>query len=263
MMGKEKYKVAVWVLAVTVIIEGVFIFSLLSRKPPKKVVVQPAAGVKGRIAIVLDDWGYNLKNLSAVESIKFPLTLSVLPGLAYSKKISEELHKMGFEIILHLPMEPREKYRLEKNTLMSDMEEKKVLEILDKDLSDVPHLKGVSNHMGSKATESARLMSLIFKELKDRRLYFLDSLVSGASVCSEAAREAGIGFIKRDVFLDNLQDAGYISNQLEKLKSKARSRGFAVGIGHDRKVTLEVLKEKMPSIEKEGYKFVFVSELIG
>jgi polysaccharide deacetylase 2 family uncharacterized protein YibQ len=38
--------------------------------------------------------------------------------------------------------------------------------------------------------------------------------------------------------------------------------GQAIGIGHDRKITLEVLKEVMPSIEKEGYKFVFVSELI-
>jgi len=38
--------------------------------------------------------------------------------------------------------------------------------------------------------------------------------------------------------------------------------GHAIGIGHDRKVTLEVLKEVMPELDREGFKFVFVSELV-
>ena len=66
---------------------------------------------------------------------------------------------------------------------------------------------------------------------------------------------------RRDVFLDNVEESGYIKQQINKLKSKARSRGFAIGIGHDRKVTLEVLREVMPQLSKEGYKFVFLSEL--
>jgi polysaccharide deacetylase 2 family uncharacterized protein YibQ len=37
--------------------------------------------------------------------------------------------------------------------------------------------------------------------------------------------------------------------------------GSAVGIGHDRKITLEVLRDVMPQLAKEGYKLVFVSEL--
>jgi polysaccharide deacetylase 2 family uncharacterized protein YibQ len=71
-----------------------------------------------------------------------------------------------------------------------------------------------------------------------------------------------LDFIRRDVFLDNKEEPAYIMNQLEKLKKKARFSKHAVGIGHDCKVTLGVLKEVMPVIENEGYKFVFVSELV-
>jgi hypothetical protein len=71
-----------------------------------------------------------------------------------------------------------------------------------------------------------------------------------------------IAFANRDVFLDNREEPEYIMGQINKLKNIAKVYGRAIGIGHDRKVTLEVLKGAMPELEKEGYKFVFVSELL-
>lgn len=90
----------------------------------------------------------------------------------------------------------------------------------------------------------------------------MDSLVSSDSVGFDLAHKMQLGFIKRDIFLDNTETPEYIKGQIYKLKIRARVYGQAVGIGHDRRVTLEVLKEVMPQLEKEGYKFVFVSELI-
>ena len=126
--------------------------------------------------------------------------------------------------------------RLEENTLLTDMKKNEVLKILKKDLDAIPFIKGVSNHMGSKATEDKRLMGIIFDELKKRKLYFLDSLVSSKSICSKLANKAKIGIIKRDIFLDNNSDYSYIETQLNKLKHRAHSRGYAVGVGHDRKI---------------------------
>ena len=71
-----------------------------------------------------------------------------------------------------------------------------------------------------------------------------------------------VGFVKRDIFLDNKEEAEYIKGQIYKLKRNAQMYGHAVGIGHDRKITLEVLKETMTELEREGYKLVFVSELV-
>lgn len=222
----------------------------------------PPISYKGKIAIVLDDWGYNLNNVNAVRQIKLPLTISVLPNLAYSKEVAKQLHASGLEIMIHLPMEPQERYRLEENTILTSMSEKKIRGIIQKDLTSVPFARGVNNHMGSKATSEGKVMMVILGELKKKNLYFLDSLVTGDTVCARIAANLGMPFAKRDIFLDNHEDPAYITKQIEKLKTKARMNGQAIGIGHDRKTTLSLLREVLPQLEKEGYKLVFVSELV-
>jgi polysaccharide deacetylase 2 family uncharacterized protein YibQ len=134
--------------------------------------------------------------------------------------------------------------------------------ILAEDLVNVPYVKGISNHMGSRATQDARAMTAIFKEAKKRRLYFLDSVVSSDSVGLDLAHKMRVPFLKRDIFLDNQDDPEYIRGQVYKLKIRAKIYGQAVGVGHDRRTTLEVLREMMPKLAKEGYKFVFISEMV-
>lgn len=256
-MKKNKSTLIINAILIFFILIGVI--SILTRKP--KEAVKPHVAIKGKIAIVLDDWGYNLADLKIIEEIRYPLTLAVLPNINYSRQVSEELHAEGFEIILHLPMEPEEQYGLEKNTIMVSFDEARILNIIDKDLANIVYAKGVSNHMGSRVTSDSRTMAIIFKELKRRRLYFLDSFVTSKSVCLDLAHSMNLKVAKRDIFLDNKEEREYIKQQLIKLKDKAKKRGFAVGIGHDRKVTLTVLKEMLPKMAKEGYKFVFLSEL--
>lgn len=258
-MKNNKYWIALAAFLVIVIV-----IALFPAKKPKKEIKHPRVitrPIKGKIAIVLDDWGYNLNNLSRVSEIKQPLTLAILPNLNFSRKIAQDLHQRNFEIILHLPMEPKEKYNLEQNTILISMNKSQVDLALSKDLSSIVYAKGVSNHMGSRATSDIKTMEIVFKELKKRGLYFLDSYVITQSVCQELALKIGLRFAKRDIFLDNDNDPAYIREQLYKLKLKANSKGYAIGIGHDRKNTLQVLKETLPEMEKEGYKFVLVSEL--
>jgi len=260
MLKYRNYKIAILILSILVVIESAtLIFLWISR--PKKIIKIPAI-IKGRIAIVIDDWGYNLDNLYLLDEIKYPFTASVLPRLDYSKAVAAELHRRGVQIILHLPMEPHEKYRLEKNTILASMGEQEIINIIEQDLADIHYAIGVSNHMGSKSTEDLRIMSIVFNEFKKRNLFFLDSLVSPKTVCSNLAAKLQVGFIKRDIFLDNKEEPGYIKDQIYKLKRKAQMFGHAIGIGHDRKITLEALKETIPELEKEGYKLVFVSELV-
>jgi polysaccharide deacetylase 2 family uncharacterized protein YibQ len=251
------YKIVIGVLLFIIILQWLFILRV---RPPKAPALPPR--IKGKIAIVLDDWGYNLNNLDILNQIKYPLTCSILPNLNYTTQIAQELNARGYQIILHLPMEPHEKYSMEKNTVLTSMDEETIRKILEKDLAGISYARGVSNHMGSRATEDTRVMGTVLRELKNKKLYFLDSFVSSKSICSYLAKKIGASFARRDIFLDNTEEPAYIKSQLYKLKMKARSYGRAIGIGHDRKVTLEVLREVMPQLEREGYKFVFVSELV-
>jgi len=230
----------------------------LHKKAPVKKIPSP----RGRIAIVIDDWGYSLNNLQIVEQIKQPLTCAILPGLKNTNPVMQKLNNLGFEIILHLPMEPKEKVNLENNTIISGMDAETIEKIFAKDLSLVTFAKGISNHMGSRVTQDIKTSTLVLTEAKKRKLYFFDSFVTNQSVCPALAKKIKIRFAKRDVFLDNQNDFEYIKGQLIKLRNLAARQGWAIGIGHDRKNTLLVLKKMLPRLEKEGCKFVFLSQVV-
>ncbi len=228
-----------------------------------------SAAVRGRIAIVLDDWGYNMTNIPALSDIKDPITISILPNLPYSKQVAEDVKKRGYQVILHLPLESKGNEHPEKDTLYCNMGEREITEKLKQMLTSIPGISGVNNHQGSKATEDARMMSIVLSELKREGLFFLDSFSTNKSVCSKVAKAIGIRYAKRDIFMDmppsKLQDSElrvYIQGQLDKLCGIAIKKGYAIGIGHSRKVTLDVLRNVIPQLKKKGIKFVFVSELV-
>lgn len=217
---------------------------------------------RGKIAIVLDDWGYTLKQVPSLSGIRRPLTLAVLPGLPHSAEVARAARANGHEVILHMPMEavdPTEPK--EGSTLLAGMPKQQVIEKLNRSLSSVPSARGISNHQGSKATADPALMEVVLRETKRRGLYFLDSYVSNQSVCAEVAAQVRIPFARRAVFLDNELSAPAIQKQLAQLASIASERGEAIGIGHDRPVMLEVLKKAVLALEKAGYTLVPVSDL--
>lgn len=280
----DNYIKSIYVLAGIIIIESVFLIVSCQRKekpPPKKqpgqVQKKPSPEIKpkpkvaevaeeyqGKIAIVLDDWGYSLNNIDTLKDIKEPLTLAILPRCTYSATIAGIAQELKKETILHLPLEPQheKKYRsLEPDTILITMTRQEVLKILEADIKNLPGIKGVSNHMGSLVTENEPLMKIIFSRLKKKKLYFLDSY-TGKNVCKDLARSTGLAYARRQVFLDNKNEAQYIRGQLELLARIARQSGYAIGIGHDRPKTLEVLSRAMAELKKRGFKFIYVSELV-
>ncbi len=261
--GKDKN-----ILDADISFKGYELFSLrlIQRLPVKKLTLKEPVLLKPHIpayvAIVIDDWGYSMNNVEILRQIEKPLTLAILPGLPYSEKIAKEANKKNFEVILHLPLEPHNKnVGNEKDTIFTGMDKKEIISSLDKSIKSVPYIRGISNHQGSRATENEILMKTIFDELKKKKLFFLDSFVTPDSICESLARSTGIRFAKRSTFLDNEEDGEYIRSQLSRLAYLAKRDGSAIGICHDKQISLSVLKETMDEFEADGIKFVKLSEL--
>ncbi|MFH1655951.1 MAG: divergent polysaccharide deacetylase family protein [Candidatus Omnitrophota bacterium] len=257
-MKNKNKDLLIVIFAFLLVFQSILIFFLLRKR-----IIIPRIK-KAKIAIVIDDWGYNRRNLDFVKEVDFPVNLSILPFLPHSKEIANEAKSNNLEIILHLPLEPHEYRRvgLEKKMILTNMSQEKVNQIIEDALKSVPYCKGISNHMGSKATEDEGLMKIIFDEMKRKRLYFLDSFVTPESVCAELSKKMKLKFAKRSIFLDNEADPYYIRGQLMSLLDAAARDGQAIGIGHDRKLTLEIIKEFVPKIDKKKIEIVFVSDLV-
>lgn len=223
-----------------------------------------APGSAGRIAFVLDDWGGSLKNCKYLKEIPDPLAIAILPSLRYTDEIAKCASINGKTVMLHLPMEAqhnKDLYPVD-YLIKTSMKPAKVEKILNGYLQKMPWIEGVNNHMGSKVTEDRVLMQVILKRLKKKNLFFLDSMTAQHSVCNEIAGGLGLPFTQRDIFLDNINTREEIIKQIVALAARARKNGSAIAIGHDRSLTLQVLKEQIPILKEQGFDIVNVKTLL-
>ena len=216
-----------------------------------------------RVAIIIDDLGYDKKLASRFLVLDGVMSFSVLPHSPFQKSIAKTIRRSGRDVLLHLPMEPMEYPHVDPGVgaLLSSMEPDELLYQLRKDLDAVPLAVGVNNHMGSRLTQDRVRMHQIFTILKKRNLFFVDSLTSPGSCCQETAHLLNLKFAQRHVFLDHVQDPNTIRFQIKRLISVARRKGKAIGIGHPYPTTLEVLREELPNIKRQ-VGLVRISELV-
>jgi polysaccharide deacetylase 2 family uncharacterized protein YibQ len=216
------------------------------------------------IALVLDDNGYNLEQSQTFIALPFPLTLSVLPSLKYSRQVAQEAIAQGKEVILHCPMESYKGNQwLGPGAIFVSMSEEEIKKQVEADLYDVPGATGVNNHMGTRATEDARVMRAFLSYLKERGLYFLDSKVTAGSKASQIGRELKATVLENDLFLDHDPDPQAIRENMKRLGEIARKKGVAIGIAHVyTRNLLPLLKEQGEDWKKEGLRMVRLSEVI-
>ena len=196
-----------------------------------------------KVSIIIDDIGRNYKTAKEIWNINKNITLSILPFLKYSKKISEYAYQHHLPVMLHFPMEPfNYKNKLESFFLLSDMNENEFYSTTIKVLNSIPYYQGINNHMGSKLTSNYNAMERFFKIIKFKNVFFIDSRTSPFSVAAKVALKYGILTGIRDIFLDNELNVAYILNQLEKLYKLGERKGYAIAIGHPHKQTIEALK---------------------
>jgi polysaccharide deacetylase 2 family uncharacterized protein YibQ len=228
------------------------------------------------VAIVIDDLGVKTPQYLLLMDLPYKLNLAIIPGLKNSKTLVKEMAVLDrYELLLHMPMEPfshrgdqesqgdnRAQYPFYIDRHSNVASISSGLDAAMDQLDGWGFIKGLNNHMGSYVTSSPNLMNPILEWARQHQLYFLDSLTSRSSVAYEMARSQHIQSYHNEIFLDGVDDRGYIRDRLKKAVMRARSEGQVVAIGHiTRKNTLLVLKEMMPIYADHGVRFVWLSEL--
>jgi polysaccharide deacetylase 2 family uncharacterized protein YibQ len=216
-----------------------------------------------RVAIIIDDLGYNRQLAERLGSLGVAFTFAILPHSPLQEAIERIARAKGIETMLHLPMEPVEYPSVDPGpgALLTTMTPDELLQTLEWDLQALPHIKGVNNHMGSKLTASSEQMLQVFTVLKKHGLFFVDSRTAENSICKPSARLLQLPFAQRDVFLDHFQDPDFIHKQIRLLVRTAQQRGEAVGIAHPHAITFSILKEELPALRKQ-VEIVPASELV-
>jgi uncharacterized protein len=234
---------------------------------PPKDKTKKSASVKAaplrKVAIIIDDIGYDLNAAQALLKINADLTFAIVPFQKHSREAAEMFHKAKKETLLHLPMEPVS-YPDEKpgeGALFTDMSDEEIVLQLKKNFTAVPYVSGVNNHMGSKFMMDEKKLSVVFKELKKRNMFFVDSRTSADTKTAAANGNAGLKIGERKIFIDNNRDYNKIYANLMNV-ADGDDISAEIIIGHPYPETVRALRDGAKIMRQKGVSIVPVSRLI-
>jgi polysaccharide deacetylase 2 family uncharacterized protein YibQ len=229
----------------------------------KKPDALPVIAEKGKMALIIDDFGYSGDAIASFAALPKPITFSVIPYHAYSSESTSRALSSGHQVMLHLPMEPLSgTEQSEPTTITVSMTDQEIRQTITKALQAVPGAVGVNNHQGSKATADRRVMQTALSTIKANSLFFVDSRTNSQSVAFDLSRQMGLRTGENDIFIDNSSDIGAIKTQLRTAIHMATRYGSVTAIGHARPNTAIAIREMLPEIEAAGVKLVFISDLV-
>jgi polysaccharide deacetylase 2 family uncharacterized protein YibQ len=214
-----------------------------------------------RLVIIIDDIGHHLLPGKAAVDLPWKLNIAVLPYTPHGKRLAERAHRAGKEVMLHAPMSTIGSIPLGRGGLTHELEEQEFRQTLADNLLQIPHVRGINNHMGSDLTQRRIQMGWVMDELLKRDLYFVDSRTSHESVAANTAEHYGVPNLSRQIFLDNERNAPAIEQKLNEVMDIASKQGMAVAIGHPYPETIRSLKAMLPQLEGRGIRLVYVSEI--
>lgn len=223
----------------------------------------PSRRGPGEIVLILDDVGHENQPVDAASRIAAAINFAILPGTPRGEESARLLTSRGYELLCHLPMEPVGYPEVSpgEGAVLTSMNADEIRTATQAAFASVPGARGVNNHMGSKATADRRVMEDVLRALPEGA-YFVDSRTSAHSIGMDVARELSIKSVTRDVFLDVDPSEGAVRKQLAELERMASTNGRAVGIGHMYPVTIRVLQDEIPRLQKKGIRFLRVSEAV-
>ena len=215
------------------------------------------------ISIIIDDLGYKQKEDILALSLPGPIAYAILPHAPYTKKIATIASQNGKEILLHQPMQALENNKLlGPGALTLNMTQKEFVKTLETNISVIPNIIGINNHMGSLLTRHPGHMQWLMNVLKKNEYIYVDSLTSTNSVAGEIAKKNKIPFLKRDIFLDNNTDLEYITKKFFELITLAKKEGTALAIAHPHSNTIKILSEFLQDIDAYGVKLIGIKSLV-
>jgi polysaccharide deacetylase 2 family uncharacterized protein YibQ len=216
---------------------------------------------RGRLALVIDDAGYDLVALQSFLDLPMPIAVAVLPNLPQSGEAARRVRAAGKELLLHLPMEPEGGEDPGPGALLTGHPAEEIERLLDAALASVPGAVGVNNHMGSRATADPAFMDVVLSALDRRGLFFVDSRTTGLTVAAAEAGRLGVPVLERRVFLDAIDGGAEAS--LEAAIAVALRDGSAVAIGHVQTDGLAaILRRAAGGMERSGVRPATLASLI-
>lgn len=214
------------------------------------------------VAIIIDDIGISLEKGQRAIQLPGNVTYALLPYARHSITLANQANEKGKEIMLHMPMENILDKPIDAGGLTHHLNKVEFQLTLNQAIDRIPHITGINNHMGSYLTQRSEQMGWFMDEVKQRKLFFIDSRTTPKTLAATIAREKRIPETSRDIFLDNTQTFEHIDRAFQRLLKLAHSNGYAIAIGHPYDTTLAYLEMALPKLDSQNIELLPASSIL-
>ncbi len=216
-----------------------------------------------RIAILMTGLGLN-QRLSQEAIRKLPPKVS-LGFSAYGRrlpKLASQAKRFGHEYMLQIPMEPFDVRQTDtgSKTLLASKSAKANRPNLHWALGRLTGYFGIANYKGGRFLGSARAVTGLFKELRERGLVFFHDDTTGGAAIAKLAAQTNVGYARTTLLVDQNPTRKGISKALKKLEASAKRLGFAVGVVHMHPVSINMIRAWSKKLAQKGVRLVPLSQ---
>lgn len=227
---------------------------------------KPAQAARSKVAIIIDDFGNGMRGTEEMFALPVKITAAVMPFLSTTEEDAKRAHERGYDVLVHLPMEPRQGKPewLGPGAVLTSMSDAEVRERVEAALDNVPYAIGINNHMGSKVTGDERVMGIVLAVCRERGLFFVDSHTNYRSIAGKLARKQGLPPVENHIFLDDVHSSGHVLKQMRLVQEHAQDQRYCITIGHvgiQGKETAAGIRSGIEEL-KDSVDFVGISDLV-
>ncbi|MEQ8602361.1 MAG: divergent polysaccharide deacetylase family protein [Marivibrio sp.] len=201
-------------------------------RTPWRVYSRPhnALETRPQIAVVVTEVGVSASTTEEAIALPGPVTLAFAPYARDLANQIEQARQAGHEVLLTLPMEPRDFPRSDPGpyALMTSLDSEANLERLNWILSRAVGYVGLANYQGSAFTADERALRPIMTALAERGLLYFDTREDPSSAAPQIAEIAGAPAASADLIADQELTRSAVLRKLNEAEVVAKAQGTAI-----------------------------------
>jgi uncharacterized protein len=215
------------------------------------------------IAIIVGGLGLSTSETQNVLSLPIDVTMGFSPYALDMAKFADTAYNNGYEVMINLPLEPVEYPDDDPGelALLSHLpveENKKRINFI---ISQFLKCKGLYSVESQKFTRSIENDKMLLNTLKDQQKIFVFTNDTGSTVLQQIAQQTNYNLITNDSIIDQVASTDAINENLQNLEKLAKQNGYAVGYANPYPITVDILKNWIPSLKEKNIKLVPISKI--
>lgn len=216
---------------------------------------------KPKISIIITNLGLSRRSTELALTLPPQCALGFLPYTRNLRPLLGRAQINGHEIYIYLPLQTDHlSEKPDKYALMHNLPPEENASRLNAILNSQQHFTGVYSSYKEIFTNDLQISELIFDHMHDKDLIFILGRGLNESLKKDLDRYNNV--IPTNIVLDKEPDRESIGKQLEILVDIAQKEGIALGYAQGFTLSMEIIKEWIPTLAKRGIELVPVSELL-